>query len=104
MPKHNYSFWLTPKGLAAISLTVAVSYFLLIEHREHLFALLPYLIILSCPLMHLFMHKGHSHNHSNTQAPFKKDSNENSAYQKGYNDGLKAGKGTENNKDDNDAT
>lgn len=34
------------------------------EHRMHLAGLigwLPYLILLACPLMHLFMHGGHSH-------------------------------------------
>ncbi|MDK9714759.1 MAG: DUF2933 domain-containing protein [Sulfuritalea sp.] len=34
------------------------------EHRMHLSGLigwLPYLILLACPLMHLFMHGGHGH-------------------------------------------
>lgn len=39
---------------------VALAY-LVIEHRPHLFGWLPYLIILACPLMHLFMHRGHHH-------------------------------------------
>lgn len=42
--------------------------YLIIEHRPHLFGWLPYLIILACPLMHFFMHRGHHHsspeNHS----------------------------------------
>lgn len=34
------------------------------EHRAHLLSFLPYLILLACPLMHLFMHHGHDgHNH-----------------------------------------
>lgn len=36
------------------------------EHRVHLSGLvgwLPYLILLACPLMHLFMHGGHGHGH-----------------------------------------
>jgi hypothetical protein len=32
-------------------------YFLLMEHRAHLFAALPWLLLLSCPLMHFFMHR-----------------------------------------------
>jgi hypothetical protein len=36
-------------------------YFLLTEHRAHLFGALPYLLLLACPVMHLFMHKGHGH-------------------------------------------
>ena len=31
------------------------------EHRAHLFGALPYLIVLLCPLIHLFMHRGHHH-------------------------------------------
>lgn len=29
------------------------------EHRAHLLGFLPWLILLACPLMHLFMHGGH---------------------------------------------
>lgn len=53
------SFWLTPKGLAALGLIGAVGYFLLTEHRAHFIYALPFLIFLLCPLMHLFMHGGH---------------------------------------------
>lgn len=46
-------------GFAALALLA-----LAIEHRMHLSGLLgwlPYLILLACPLMHLFMHGGHGH-------------------------------------------
>ena len=33
MATQKSSFWLTPKGLAALGLIAAASYFLLIEHR-----------------------------------------------------------------------
>lgn len=36
---------------------------LVIDHRAHLFGVLPYLLLLACPLMHLFMHHGHRHRH-----------------------------------------
>ena len=29
-------------------------FFLLTEHRAHLFGILPFLLVLACPLMHLF--------------------------------------------------
>lgn len=32
---------------------------LLTEHRAHALGVLPYLLLLACPLMHLFMHHGH---------------------------------------------
>jgi Protein of unknown function (DUF2933) len=34
---------------------------LVIDHWAHVFGVLPYLILLACPLMHLFMHRGHRH-------------------------------------------
>lgn len=34
-------------------------YFLLTEHRAHVVPYLPFLLLLACPLMHLFMHRGH---------------------------------------------
>jgi len=34
---------------------------LIAEHRVHVLGALPWLILLACPLMHLFMHRGHSH-------------------------------------------
>ncbi len=38
--------------------------YLIIEHRAHVagaLGLLPYLLLLACPLMHLFHHHGHRH-------------------------------------------
>ena len=34
-------------------------FFLLTEHRAHVLGILPYLFLLACPLMHMFMHHGH---------------------------------------------
>jgi hypothetical protein len=39
-------------------------YFLLTEHRAHAIAYLPYLLLLACPLMHLFHHHGGHHHGS----------------------------------------
>ncbi len=38
-------------------------FYLLTEHRVYFFGALPYLIILLCPLMHIFMHHGQGDNH-----------------------------------------
>lgn len=45
-------------AVAFVGLALAA---LLFEHRVHLLGLLPYLVLLLCPLMHLFMHGGHHH-------------------------------------------
>ncbi|MGH8509035.1 MAG: DUF2933 domain-containing protein [Gammaproteobacteria bacterium] len=38
-----------------------ILFFLLTEHRAHVFGALPYLLVAACPLMHFFMHRGHRH-------------------------------------------
>ena len=53
-------------------LTVA-GFFLFTEHRAHVLGILPYLFLLACPLMHLFMHhdhggqEQHTHNHDSSE-------------------------------------
>jgi len=37
----------------------AAAFFLWTEHRAHLLGILPYLILLACPFIHLFLHRGH---------------------------------------------
>ncbi|MFQ6004472.1 MAG: DUF2933 domain-containing protein [Woeseia sp.] len=59
MKESGRNFWFTPNGLAAIGLIAAALYFLLTEHRAHFIYALPFLILLLCPVMHIFMHRGH---------------------------------------------
>lgn len=42
-------------------LLVIGGYFLLTEHWAHVIQALPYLLVLGCIVMHLFMHGGHGH-------------------------------------------
>jgi Flp pilus assembly protein TadB len=35
--------------------------FLIYWHWRHILDALPFLVVLACPLMHLFMHHGHGH-------------------------------------------
>ncbi|NIB39736.1 DUF2933 domain-containing protein [Pseudomaricurvus alkylphenolicus] len=96
MGKSNKSFWMTPQGLVALLFISFPTYLLFIEHREHIFQFLPYLILLLCPLMHIFMHGGHGHHHStdhdSSHDSFKEETNKNEAYRDGYIEGLKAGR------------
>lgn len=55
------SFWKTPWGIAATLAAIAASGYLYFEHKAHVYALLPYLILSACLLMHVFMHRGHAH-------------------------------------------
>lgn len=41
---------------------LAIAVFLLWEeHEAHILGATPYLLLLACPLIHLFMHRGHRH-------------------------------------------
>ena len=40
--------------------------YLLFEHTAHVLQYLPFGIVLLCPLMHLFMHRGHGGNHGHS--------------------------------------
>jgi hypothetical protein len=52
--------WLRSRaGLALIVFLAVAAFFLLTEHTAHVFGALPFLLILACPLMHVFMHGGH---------------------------------------------
>ena len=52
-PYLRWAFW----GFVGIA-----AFFLLTEHSAHVFGILPWLLILACPLMHVFGHHGH-HGH-----------------------------------------
>ena len=49
-------------GLVVCILLAVLGFYLLLTHTGHVFAALPYLILLACPLMHIFGH-GHGHKH-----------------------------------------
>ncbi|MDO8769236.1 MAG: DUF2933 domain-containing protein [Burkholderiaceae bacterium] len=57
-------FWRSRYGIGLVIFGAIAAYFLLTEHRAHFFGALPFLLLLACPLMHVFMHHGHSgHGH-----------------------------------------
>ena len=53
-------FWRTRYALGLLVFGAVAAYFLLSEHRAHFFGALPFLLLLACPFMHMFMHRGHA--------------------------------------------
>ena len=60
-PQDIPSFWRSPAGWALLAAIAVGGFYLVTEHTAHLFGALPYLFLLACPLMHVFMHRGHGH-------------------------------------------
>jgi hypothetical protein len=56
---HNGNAWGLRAKWAFAVFAIIGAFFLLAEHRAHVFPYLPWLILLACPLMHFFMHGGH---------------------------------------------
>ena len=52
-------FWRSRYAIGRLVFGAVAAYFLLSEHRAHFFGALPFLLLLACPLMHMFMHGGH---------------------------------------------
>ena len=54
-------FWRSRGGVALLIVAAIGGFLLLTEHRAHVLGFLPYAFLLACPLMHVFMHRGHHH-------------------------------------------
>ena len=55
-------FLVSRSGLLLLGGLAVAGYLLWSEHKTHVSAIVPYLpwlLLLACPLMHLFMHRGH---------------------------------------------
>lgn len=60
-------FWGSRYAIGLIVLGAVAGYFLVMEHLAHVVGALPYLLLLVCPLMHVFMHRGQGgHGHHQT--------------------------------------
>lgn len=63
-------FWRSRHAIGLVVLGSVAAYFLLTEHLAHVVGALPYLLLLACPLMHLFMHGCHDgHGHHGQSQP-----------------------------------
>lgn len=60
------NFWRSRHALGFIVIGAVAGYYLLTEHLAHVLGALPFLLLLSCPLMHIFMHHGHGEHEEHT--------------------------------------
>ena len=65
----NHGAMKSKANIALIIFLLIGAYFLVTEHRAHLIGWVsywwPYVLLLACPLIHLFMHGGHGGHGSN---------------------------------------
>ncbi|HWT79754.1 MAG TPA: DUF2933 domain-containing protein [Candidatus Methylomirabilis sp.] len=67
--------WLFSRSSSVLLAFLAIAaFFLITEHRAHLYGILPYLLLLACPLLHLFMHGGHGGHGDGDRSAGSKDS------------------------------
>jgi len=58
----NFSLgqWLRSRtGLVFLAFLGIAAFYLITEHAAHFFGILPYALLLLCPLLHLLLHGGH---------------------------------------------
>lgn len=72
-------FWKSKPGIVLGMLLVIGLFYVVREHFVHVSQALPYLILLLCPLMHLFGHHhgGHGHSHHAGNSEPSKDEKRN---------------------------
>ena len=61
------SFWRGKPGIVLGMFAVIALFYVLREHYAHAVGLLPYLLLLLCPLMHLFGHHHGGHGHHSAE-------------------------------------
>ena len=65
--RRGHSWFRSRTGLVLIAFLAIAAYLLLTEHTAHTFRALPFLLLLACPLLHLFMHGGHGSHGGSTR-------------------------------------
>ncbi len=61
MQQTKKSWWRSRSNQALVAFLAIGGYFLWTEHQAHVIAVLPWVLIGGCLVMHLFMHGGHGH-------------------------------------------
>lgn len=57
--------WRSPSGIALFVFLAIAAFFLFTEHTAHIIPVLPWLLLLACPFIHMFMHRGHGSHGNN---------------------------------------
>jgi multisubunit Na+/H+ antiporter MnhG subunit len=65
------TFFGSTAGLLSCLVAAAVGLYLIVYNFAHLALLVPYIFLLTCPLMHL-MHRGHHFHHKNPDIEVEK--------------------------------
>jgi hypothetical protein len=70
MPSEMHTpLWHTRRGIVLLGFLAVAGFYLLTEHTAHVLGALPFLLFLSCPLMHLFrMRPEHHPDHTRVKA------------------------------------
>lgn len=58
-PTWRWNWLRSPSGLILLGFLAITAFFLILEHRAHVFGVLPYVLFLLCPVLHLLMHGRH---------------------------------------------
>ena len=58
-------------GIASCVALAILALLILRDHAAHVLSAVPYLLLLACPLMHIFMHGGHGHHHHRSEGQNK---------------------------------
>ena len=61
--RHTGSLIRSRAGIALLGFLVIIGFLLTTEHRAHVLGLLPFLLLLACPLLAVFHHSGGHGNH-----------------------------------------
>ncbi len=71
-------WWHNRSKLSFVVFLAIAGYFLWTEHQAHAIAFLPWILILGCVFMHMFMHGGHGsgHDHGSDRDTGKRGSDE----------------------------
>ena len=61
-PPQTGPWFRSRSGLVLLAFLVIAGFFVVTEHTAHVLGILPWLLLLACPLLH-FLHRGHGGGH-----------------------------------------